>query len=174
MLHETALMKQQREWKAARARLFNPKVTVKRADLEQERDAVAALQKKVAKLLSDVSDRDRRIRELELDVSDRDARIISQAEMLAKLDDAGLTYVHPKKPVALIVAEVLKDFPGVAWEDIIGVRRTRDLIKPRHLAMAAVYEQRKDLSLPAIGRIFHRDHTVILHAVDKLSERRSA
>jgi chromosomal replication initiator protein len=33
--------------------------------------------------------------------------------------------------------------------------------------MRAVYEERKDLSLPRIGKIFHKDHTSILSAVRK-------
>lgn len=171
MQAQPELMRQHEAYQSVRARLLNPKTTVRRADLEKERDAVSVLREKVAKLMSDVAERDRRIRELELDVSDRDARIIAQAEMLATLDESGM-FVAPKRPVAVIVAEVLKDFPGVTWDEIVGIRRTRDLIKPRHLCMVAVYEERRDLSTPVIGKIFKRDHTVILHAVDKMGVRR--
>nr|WP_323130829.1 hypothetical protein [Sinorhizobium medicae] len=38
-------------------------------------------------------------------------------------------------------------------------------MRPRHACMRAVYEQRRDLSLAGIGRIFHRDHTTVLAAV---------
>jgi chromosomal replication initiator protein len=40
--------------------------------------------------------------------------------------------------------------------------------------MEAVYDERKDLSLPSIGKLFCRDHTTILHAVRKVKADRGA
>ncbi|ASP85022.1 hypothetical protein CDO26_10720 [Sinorhizobium meliloti] len=172
-LHITQEARKQRdEHRAVRDRILNPKVTVKRADVERERNEVAALKAKVEELTGALRGREAKIRHLELDIADRDARIISLADQVSKLDQSGLT-PPPKRPVTLIVADVLKDFPGVTWDDIIGVRRTRDLVKPRQLCMVAVYEERKDLSLPMIGKIFRRDHTTILHSVDKFNARRN-
>lgn len=168
MQHDTQLIKQANNHKAVRDRLWNPQVTLKRADLEQEREAVASLRAKVAELAAEVAERDRKIWKLELDVADRNARIVGQAERIAMLDNAGLFCRQKAKPVADIVAEVLLDFPGVTWDEITSVRRTRHLVKPRHLCMVAVHEQRPDLSLPAIGRIFKRDHSVVLYAVAKV------
>jgi chromosomal replication initiator protein len=112
---------------------------------------------------------ERRLEKLELDLSDARARILSQAEMMKVLDEKeGFGEVTDKRrPVKEIIAEVLKGYPGIKWEDIKGIRRTRDLIAPRHACMKAVYEERKDLSLPKIGDVFSRDHTTILHAVMK-------
>lgn len=55
----------------------------------------------------------------------------------------------------------------MSWEDVISVRRERRLVKPRHACMRAAYENRGDLSLSRIGRIFRRDHTTVLEAVRK-------
>jgi chromosomal replication initiator protein len=112
---------------------------------------------------------ERRLEKLELDLADAQARILSQANMMKALDEkeAGEGIVDRRRAVPEIIAEVLKSYPNVSWDDIKGIRRTRDLIAPRHACMRAVYEERKDLSLPRLGRVFHRDHTVILYAVKK-------
>lgn len=106
---------------------------------------------------------------LELDLADIRASFMSQAKHLADLEDkiAGqVSYqFQEKKSVTSIVMAVLQDFPGVTWEDVLSPRRSRGLIKPRHACIVAVCEQRPDLSFPAVGKIFHRDHTTILHAV---------
>jgi chromosomal replication initiator protein len=126
-----------------------------------------------------VADRERRHREidsrlqrLELDLADARARILTQAEMLRSIDDEGDEPVDHRRSVPEIVAEVLQDYPDVTWEDIKGIRRTRNLIAPRHACMKAVYEERKDLSLPRIGKIFHRDHSTILNSVHKTDAQR--
>lgn len=166
MQHDTQLAKQSKHYGCVRDRLMNPQASLKRADLEKERDTVSMLKREVMDLAARVTDKDKKISALELDIADRNARIISLAGELAKLDIAGVN-ADPKKTIATIVSEVLRDYPGVTWDDITGLRRTRDLIKPRHLCMVAVFEQRKDLSLPMIGRIFKRDHTTILAATRK-------
>lgn len=45
--------------------------------------------------------------------------------------------------------------------------RRADIVRARHAAMYAV-RQHTDLSYPAIGRLFNRDHTTVMHAVDKI------
>lgn len=109
------------------------------------------------------------ISRLELDLADARARILTQAEMLRSIDiDAEPT--DNRRSVKEIVSEVLERYPGVTWEDVKSIRRTRELIEPRHECMRAVYEERKDLSTPRIGQLFQRDHTVILYAARKLGE----
>ena len=77
--------------------------------------------------------------------------------------------LEPKKTVKAIVDEVLQEYPGISYDDIIGPRCTRHLIEPRHRAMAEVVNQRPDMSFPHIGRIFNRDHTVIIYARNKMA-----
>ncbi len=109
----------------------------------------------------------RRIAELELALADAEARLLSQARVICGAADAAGSDLFSRRPVREIIEDVLAVYPGVTWEQIIGVGRERRLVEPRHRCMAAVYEERKDLSLPALGRIFHRDHTSVLHAVNR-------
>lgn len=74
----------------------------------------------------------------------------------------------PHKPMRQIALEVLENFPGVSLEEIKGSLRHRSIVEPRQLAMYEVQRQRPDLSYPAIGRFFHKDHTTVLHAVRKI------
>jgi chromosomal replication initiator protein len=102
-------------------------------------------------------------------LADRDARVIDQAHKLCQLlriqsDEEEYTEVRSVKE---IVDEVLQDYPGVTMAQIISIRRTRDLIKPRHRCYYEVYRQRPDLSFPAMGRHFKRDHTSIISGVKK-------
>ncbi|WDZ78786.1 helix-turn-helix domain-containing protein [Ensifer adhaerens] len=109
----------------------------------------------------------RRIAELELALADAEARLLSQARVICGAADAAGGDLFSRRPVREIIEDVLGAYPGISWEEIIGVGRERRLVEPRHRCMAAVYEERKDLSLPALGRIFHRDHTSVLHAVNR-------
>ncbi|WP_429807190.1 helix-turn-helix domain-containing protein [Ensifer sp. B1-9] len=109
----------------------------------------------------------RRIAELELALADAEARLLSQARVICGAADAAGGDLFSRRPVREIIEDVLGAYPGVTWEEIIGVGRERRLVEPRHRCMAAVYEERKDLSLPALGRIFRRDHTSVLHAVNR-------
>ncbi len=108
-----------------------------------------------------------RVLELELALADAEARILSQAQLLCGTNADGEGGLFSRRPVREIVEEVLIAYPGIGWADVIGVRRERRLVEPRHRCMAAVYDEREDLSLPALGRIFRRDHTSVLHAVNK-------
>ena len=58
---------------------------------------------------------------------------------------------------------------GLLKEDIIGQRRHRPLVTARQIAMY-VFRELTELSYPAIAREFGgRDHTTVIHAVDKIS-----
>ena len=62
-----------------------------------------------------------------------------------------------------IIEEVAAKY-DVPVKDILSDRRAKVLIPPRHEAMYRCVAE-TPLSLPAIGRVFHRDHTSIGHAV---------
>ncbi len=58
---------------------------------------------------------------------------------------------------------------GFSVESIIGPSRTRPLVTARQVAMYLTREL-TDYSYPAIGRVFgKRDHTTVIHAVDKIA-----
>ena len=78
-----------------------------------------------------------------------------------------------RKPRA-ITPEVILDATaekfGLSKEDIIGQRRHRPLVTARQIAMY-VFRELTELSYPAIAREFGgRDHTTVIHAVDKISD----
>ncbi len=56
---------------------------------------------------------------------------------------------------------------GIEIDALLGKKKTKDIVSARHVA---VYLIRKmtDLSLPDIGKVFNRDHSTIMHSVDKI------
>lgn len=58
---------------------------------------------------------------------------------------------------------------GLPIEEITGKSRRRPLVTARQIAMY-VFRELTDLSFPAIAREFGgRDHTTVIHAVEKIS-----
>jgi chromosomal replication initiation ATPase DnaA len=80
---------------------------------------------------------------------------------------AGMEPGEHKQPVIDIIRLVATRH-GVSVADIKAATHVLHIVAARHEAMAMVYTLRPDLSLPAIGRIFARDHTTVLSAVRKL------
>ena len=59
---------------------------------------------------------------------------------------------------------------NIRSSDIRGKRRTKNLIKPRHIAMYLV-RKHTNLSFPEIGREFgDRDHGSVLYGCNKITE----
>ena len=69
-------------------------------------------------------------------------------------------------PLDRIIAEVAMA-TGVKRSEIMGGSRVRHIVSARHLAMWRARNE-TDMSLPAIGRVFRRDHTSILHAIRRM------
>ena len=167
-IHVPVLIGQQEHHKALRASLLRPAAAIEIETKQEKR--IRMLETTARSLRFELEKRDAEIRQLKTDLADRNARVLDQADKLCKMmrvesEDEEFT---PVRRVADIVAEVLQDYPGVTMADIVSVRRTRDLIKPRHQCYYEVYRQRPDLSFPAMGRYFKRDHTSILSGVRKL------
>lgn len=60
---------------------------------------------------------------------------------------------------------------GIPAGDIVGASRNKVVVAARFLAVRAVANERPDMSLPMIGRVFgNRDHTTILHALRKTKQ----
>lgn len=76
-----------------------------------------------------------------------------------------------QRTIMKIVQEVLERFPGITVDQIKGSMRRREVVEARHECMYAVRMERQDLSFPAIGRWFNRDHTSILAAYYKIAGR---
>lgn len=178
----TELHKQHKASQDIRSRLMNGSDGVPRKEFDRLRNALQVETERRQEALKEIDDlrgrllrKDYLIEHLELDKADKDARILEQAARICFLENDDAMKRTGKKPVRLIIEEVLADFPDVTWNEVSGIRRTRHLVIPRQKCMFEVHRQRPDLSLPAIGRIFGgRDHTTILHAVRKLKAKQQS
>lgn len=69
------------------------------------------------------------------------------------------------------MAEFVASRHNRTFAQLLAVRRNRDVVRPRQIAMYAIRELCPHMSLPAIGRMLGgRDHTTVLHAVRKIEE----
>jgi chromosomal replication initiator protein len=69
-----------------------------------------------------------------------------------------------------LILNAVSDSTGVSVTEIIGDKRSRHVVDSRHLAMYLAREL-TDSSLPKIGERFgNRDHTTVLHAVEKITK----
>ncbi len=76
---------------------------------------------------------------------------------------------HPNPITPEMIIEITAAGYGFAVDAICGPSRTRPLVTARQVAMYLVREM-TDYSYPAIARIFGgRDHTTVIHAVDKIT-----
>ncbi len=72
------------------------------------------------------------------------------------------------------IQKTVADFYKIKVADMYSKKRTRNLARPRQMAMFLAKEL-TDLSLPEIGQAFGgRDHTTVLHACRKIEELRNA
>jgi chromosomal replication initiator protein len=80
-----------------------------------------------------------------------------------------LTARQPRPITASLILEATSKMFGIPVEEITGKKRQRPLVTARQVAMYVVREL-TDLSYPAIAREFGgRDHTTVIHAVEKIS-----
>ena len=91
---------------------------------------------------------------------------LSQAEeVLSDLVRAG----EPRRISPQMILETTATSYGFSVEALSGPSRTRPLVTARQVAMYLTREL-TDYSYPAIGRVFgKRDHTTVIHAVDKIA-----
>ena len=80
--------------------------------------------------------------------------------------------VPVRRRMADITAEVAARH-GLTAADIRGPARTKCIVAARHEAMAACRAE-GIWSYPRIGMFFNRDHTTVLYAVRRLSQRKVA
>ncbi len=91
---------------------------------------------------------------------------LSQAEkVLSDLVLAG----EPRRITPQMILDTTAASYGFSVEALCGPSRTRPLVTARQVAMYLTREL-TDYSYPAIGRVFgKRDHTTVIHAVDKIA-----
>ena len=66
----------------------------------------------------------------------------------------------------MIIREVSRYY-SIPVEKLQGSGRSKDMVLPRQVAMYLVREM-TDYSLPEIGKVFSRDHTTVLHSINKI------
>jgi chromosomal replication initiator protein len=80
-----------------------------------------------------------------------------------------LTARQPRPITPQVILDATSKMFGIPIEEIIGKKRQRPLVNARQVGMY-VFRELTDLSYPAIAREFGgRDHTTVIHAVEKIS-----
>jgi chromosomal replication initiator protein len=73
----------------------------------------------------------------------------------------------PSKPIAMVghIQAMVAAYYKIPVREMYSARRSREVARPRQVAMYLAYEQTPK-SLPEIGRRFgNRDHTTVIHAI---------
>lgn len=159
---------------AVRERLLNPK-KFSPNDAQALMEKNKALRAEIDVHKQTIQQQAERIERMKLDMADLQGALLCQSHMLIDTfrassgEDERCTRRSPRQIIESLLA---RDYPNFTFTDIIGPRRHRALVEPRHKCMVAVYTERADMSIPQIGRVFDRDHTTILHAVNKLGAKR--
>lgn len=97
-------------------------------------------------------------------------RIPMTAEIAAKVLSDLVQGNEPRQITPRRILEVTSDVFGHPIEELTGKSRSRPLVQARQISMY-VFRELTDFSYPAIGRVFgNRDHTTVMHAVDKISK----
>jgi chromosomal replication initiator protein len=87
--------------------------------------------------------------------------------VLSDLVSAG----QPRRITPSMILEATASTFGFSIEDLCGASRRRPLVNARQISMY-VFRELTDFSYPAIAREFGgRDHTTVMHAVEKISSR---
>ena len=70
-------------------------------------------------------------------------------------------------PTPEMIIQEVSNFYSIPVEKLKGSGRSRDMVQPRQIAMYLVREM-TNYSLPEIGKVFSRDHTTVLHSINKI------
>jgi len=74
----------------------------------------------------------------------------------------------PQKTMKQIALEVLAEYPGITLAMVKSPRREREITYPRQMIMYRIRKEQPWRSFPEIGRLLNRDHSVAVHAINKL------
>ncbi|MFT3660608.1 MAG: chromosomal replication initiator protein DnaA [Gordonia sp. (in: high G+C Gram-positive bacteria)] len=92
-------------------------------------------------------------------------RSVAEVVLKALIPDNG-----PADISAAGIIAITADYANISVEDLRGSGRKARLVTYRQIAMYLCREL-TDLSLPQIGEAFNRDHTTVIHANKKISEK---
>lgn len=88
---------------------------------------------------------------------------------VARILDKYRVLESPGRPSARGIVQRVAMRHSVSYRDIVGVSRQKPVIAARFEAIATVRQLRPDMSSKAIGMLFNRDHTTILHALNRMA-----
>jgi len=82
---------------------------------------------------------------------------------------ADIVSAHPRRITPVAILQATADTFGFTVEELCSASRRRPLVAARQIGMY-VFRELTDFSYPAIGKEFgNRDHTTVMHAVEKIS-----
>lgn len=87
-----------------------------------------------------------------------------RSEIVFQIDETPM----PRKTMKQIAMEVLNDYRGVTLDMVKSARRDKQVTRPRQMIMYQIRKQQPWRSFPEIGRFLNRDHSVAIHANNKL------
>ncbi|HYA44212.1 MAG TPA: helix-turn-helix domain-containing protein, partial [Acidimicrobiales bacterium] len=81
-----------------------------------------------------------------------------------------ITATPPRQVTPKAILEAVSESFGISIADILGPSRRRPLVTARQVAMYLFRSLLQDnASFPSIGESFDRDHTTVIHAVEKIA-----
>ena len=162
---QTPITEGQRQAKALREKLMGGgRNFVNAAERKSLQDEITRLSAQVIALRAET-------RSLQERLDEKDSIIRAHEQSINGLtasNDASFS----RRPAKDIITDVLRDFPGITYAQVMGPGRSIPIVEARHTCILAVHRARPDLSFPQLGAIFGgRDHTTILFAVRKMEAR---
>ncbi len=64
----------------------------------------------------------------------------------------------------------VSEMTGKSIEELVGIKRQRDLVEARYIAIYLIRESMPGLALSKIGRMFNRDHSTIIYAIETVGD----
>lgn len=71
------------------------------------------------------------------------------------------------------ITEATATYFNVKTADLLGERRTKNVVEPRQYAMYIITELLPDVPLATIGEYFSRDHSTVINARDKIGRKKN-
>ncbi|MEI7819117.1 MAG: chromosomal replication initiator protein DnaA [bacterium] len=98
-------------------------------------------------------------------------RVPATIELVEELLGGQAAAIGPQRKASprQVITEIARYY-GISMDDILGKKRSRDIVMPRQVAMY-ILRTELDLSFPQIGsHLGGRDHTTIMHGCDKIEQ----
>lgn len=94
---------------------------------------------------------------------EKEVDLVTAQEVLGMYISRTQTRANPK-----VVLQKTAEYYEISYNDLVGVKRSREIVVPRQVAMFIMREE-LDLSFPRIAKsLGGKDHTTIMHGVNKI------